>query len=324
MESTCQSMAEHIKRQAEKAEPLIKKGFEKLRSFLEEEEKKLLNNLKKEEEKKTKLVEEKKDSMGKKIKSLSSKIKTIKKEMEEMEPITFLREFEDVLKRALGDTEEEAEDLSGCLIDMPKHVGNLTFEIWRSMRNICPYSPVLLNPNTSCSLTVLSDDLTTVENTYGRLNLPSNPERISCVLGSEPVIDYHYVWEVQVNAHKYWDIGVIKAKKVEGANLWSRVTCLRSRSEQFSSTARHSIEVAGTSTPLTLDEPPETVRVELDQEEGTLSFYDGKSKLLHALEHDFTEDVLPFFDSYHQKEPVKFLPIDPWISLDPCAYMLMV
>ncbi|KAL2084182.1 hypothetical protein ACEWY4_019700 [Coilia grayii] len=315
-ERICHSMAEHIKKQAEEAESLIKEGFDKLRMFLEEEEKEALNALKEEEEEKSQLMKEKIDSIGKKISSLSGRIEDVKEQLE-AESAAFLADFEDILERA-QDSTEEPEDISGGLIDMAAHVGNLTFKVWLKIRDISDYSPVILDPNTSGDLLILSDDLTTVNSSYGRLNLPDNPERFySCVLGSQGIDSGNHSWDVQVNKHKYWDIGVTTVPDQKPKDFWSTVWSIRSRKELWSETVHHSIHSLGTVTPLSLSDPPMSIRVELEYDSGKLIFVDSRSEeRLHTIEHNFTEKLFPFFYTYHQSQPIGILPVIPGVVLD--------
>ncbi|XP_062393749.1 E3 ubiquitin-protein ligase TRIM35-like isoform X1 [Sardina pilchardus] len=309
-----QDMAEHIKKQAEKAESRIKEEFEKLHQFLRDEEEARLDLLKEEEEEKSQLMKEKIEDISKKMSSLSGRIKDIEEELK-ADAVAFLSDFEDTMERAQHEV-KESESVAGGLIDVAQHLGNLNFRVWLKMRDISSYYPVIFDPNTAGDLLILSDDLTTVKDSYGRQNLPSNPERYgTCVLGSEGFDSGTYSWDVQVGKHKYWDIGITTVPKPN--DTWSTVWSLRSRTEFWTDSVTHSVQCLGVNSPLSLSEPPEIIRVDLDFVQGKLTFSDAVSETkLHTVKHNFTEKLFPFFQTYYQANAMKILPVTPTVVVD--------
>lgn len=175
---------------------------------------------------------------------------------------------------------------------------------------------MILDPNTAGDLLILSDDLTTIKDSYGRQNLPNNPDRHwSCVLGSEGFDSGTFSWDVQVGKHKYWDIGVTTEPKAK--DIWSTVWSIRSRTGLWTDTVTHSVQSLGTSSPLSLSEPPETIRVDLNFDKGQLTFSDPVTEAkLHTIKYNFTEKLFPFFHTYYQACAMKILPVSPTVVVD--------
>ncbi|KAG5830032.1 hypothetical protein ANANG_G00319020, partial [Anguilla anguilla] len=121
-------------------------------------------------------------------------------------------------------TLQDQELLSGALIDVAKHLGNLKFRVWEKMLEMVQYTPVVLDPNTAAPWLSLSDDLTTVRHTGTEQKYPDNPERFELcvfVLGSEGFTSGTHSWEVKVGNKLGWDIGVAK----ESISRKGSITC---------------------------------------------------------------------------------------------------
>ncbi|RXN24189.1 tripartite motif-containing 35-like protein [Labeo rohita] len=70
-----------------------------------------------------------------------------------------------VMLSMFGSTYTYQELNSETLIDIPKHLGNLKYQVWQKMKDMCPYYRVILNPNVAPPATSdisLLDDLTSV------------------------------------------------------------------------------------------------------------------------------------------------------------------
>ncbi|XP_035261841.1 zinc-binding protein A33-like [Anguilla anguilla] len=289
----CHKTAEHIRSQAQHTERQIKAEFEKLHQFLREEEEARLAILKEEEEQKSRIMKEKLENITGHISILSDKITAIEKVMDTGDAF-FLKSYKNIKERAQC-TLQDPELLSGALIDVAKHLGNLKFRVWEKMLGVVQYTPVILDPNTVCAFLSLSDDLTTVRDTDTNQICPDNPERfISCfgVLGSEGFTSGKHSWEVKVGNALAWDIGVVKRSITRKGNIsyspergfW--VIVLRNGKDY---------RVAGV-TDLTLKKKPQSIRVELDYDRGHVSFFDSSHMThIYTFKKTFTERVFPFF-----------------------------
>ncbi|GAA6103517.1 E3 ubiquitin-protein ligase TRIM35-like [Tachysurus ichikawai] len=103
---------------------------------------------------------------------------------------------------------QEPQMFSGALIDEAKHLGNLKFRVWEKMQEIVQYTSVILDPNTAHPELSVSDDLTSVQRSYGTQHLPNNPERFDqsyCVLGSEAFTSGIQIWDTEVTDVPDWE-----------------------------------------------------------------------------------------------------------------------
>ncbi|XP_064197212.1 E3 ubiquitin-protein ligase TRIM35-like [Anguilla rostrata] len=281
------SQAQHTERQ-------IKMEFEKLQQFLKDEEAARITALREEEKQKSQMLKENIEKMTEEISSLSEQIRAIEQELG-AEDVSFLQSYKDVKKRAqctLGDPEK----VSGALIDVAKHLGNLKYRVWEKMLGTVQYTPVTLDPNTAHPILSLSEDLTSVKVCVERQQVPDNPERFDGrhrVLGSEGFSSGRHCWDVEVGGEDYWDIGVAKESiSRKGAvylspagGVWS----IRLLNGKYTAlTSPHTL--------LTVRRKPQRVRVHLDWDRGKVSFSDPSDNTpLYTFKHSFTERVFPFF-----------------------------
>ncbi|KAG7462641.1 hypothetical protein MATL_G00186870 [Megalops atlanticus] len=291
----CVKTAEHIQAQARQAEDQIKKEFEKLRHFLRVEEASRISALMNETERKSMIMKEKIDHLTIKMASLSDTIKCIEKEMQ-AEDVSFLQAYKYVKERAQCKL-QAPEPVSGALINMAKHLGNLKFRVWEKMQEMVQYTPVTLDPNTAAPWLSLSNDLTSVQYQGEQLHIPDNPERCDlcvCVLGAEDFTSGRHSWEVEVGNKTKWDLGVMKEsiqrKGVLSVNpsqgFWA--IALRDGSRYSACTQPW--------TPLTLKRKPQRIRVLLDYDNGLVSFFDhGDMSLIYTFKASFTERLFPYF-----------------------------
>uniref|UniRef100_A0A3B5M6D8 B30.2/SPRY domain-containing protein n=1 Tax=Xiphophorus couchianus TaxID=32473 RepID=A0A3B5M6D8_9TELE len=182
--------------------------------------------------------------------------------------------------------------VSGALIDVAKHLGNLSFNIWNKMKHLVSYTPVVLDPNSANFELILSEDLTSVR-CGQKQNIPDNPERFDffrIVLGSEGFMTGTYSWDVEVGDNTDWFVGVasqdVQRKGNHPSRLW-RIGCIDG---QYMARAL--------SEPSTVLEPMGKVAVYVDCPAGTLSFYRVSSDTLihiYTANTKFTEPLYPGF-----------------------------
>ncbi|XP_045566628.1 nuclear factor 7, brain [Salmo salar] len=313
----CDETAKHIKSKAQSTEILIRKAFEKLHQFLREEEEVRIAVLREEEEQKSQVMKEKIEEMSRGISSLSDTIRALEEELR-AEDISFLKTYKATVVRTQC-TLPDPQLVSGGLIDVAKHLGNLQFRVWEEMQGIVKYNPVILDPNTANPNLLLSEDLTSAIYNDERQQLPDNPERFNyykMVLGSEGFTSGTHSWDVEVGFNKA--LGVIaesvqrKAKVESGfwcLSLWCVSTC-DAYGYDVGGDIRYKVE----SPPrpdiqLRLTKKPQRIRVQLDWDRGTLSFSDpDNNTCLHTITHTFTERVFPYLLNECALQPMSILP----------------
>ncbi|XP_035276454.1 zinc-binding protein A33-like [Anguilla anguilla] len=293
----CDQTAEHIKSQAQHTERQIKMEFEKLQLFLKDEEAARIAALREEEMQKSQMMKEKIEKMTEEISSLSEQIRAIEQELG-AEDISLLQSYKDVEKRAQC-TLADPEKVSGALIDVAKHLGNLKYRVWEKMLGTVQYTPVTLDPNTAHPNLSLSEDLTSMRVSGESQQVPDNPERFDeweCVLGSEGFSSGRHCWDVEVGDEDYWMVGVAE----ESISRKGAVD-LSPAGGVWSIWLINGAYAALTSPPtaLTVRRKPQRVRVQLDWDRGEVSFSDPSDNTpLYTFKHSFTERVFPFFHPF--------------------------
>ncbi|KAJ8371071.1 hypothetical protein SKAU_G00110990 [Synaphobranchus kaupii] len=135
---SCDQTAEHIKSQAQHTERQIKMEFEKLQQFLKGEEAARLTAVREEEQEKSEKMKVKIKKMTCEISALSKQIKAIEQELR-AEDVSFLQSYKDTQNKAQC-TLADPKKVSGALIDVAKHLGNLKYRVWETMLGTVQYS----------------------------------------------------------------------------------------------------------------------------------------------------------------------------------------
>ncbi|XP_058653830.1 E3 ubiquitin-protein ligase TRIM35-like isoform X1 [Onychostoma macrolepis] len=198
-------ISKYIQTQSQMTEKNIRKEFEKLHKFLRQEEESRISALNEEKREKGDKIE---GRIQDGILSLSDRVKEVEEQIEE-DDIIFLKNYDSILTRAKY-TLPDAELSSNTLIDGSKYLGNLKYHVWEKMKDICPYYPVILNPNTSLPDFSVSDDLTSVTSCLFQQDKrnPFPQHRNSVVLGNVGYTDGTHTWEIEVGNSQYWSLGV--------------------------------------------------------------------------------------------------------------------
>ncbi|KAL7824482.1 hypothetical protein AOLI_G00328840 [Acnodon oligacanthus] len=211
------------------------------------------------------------------------------------------KNFEEEEKRAQYTVPDPELD-PGALIDVAKHLWNLKYKVWEKMKNICPYFPVILDPNSASKILTLSEDLSMV--THGlQQDLPNNPERFSVhpfVLGSEGFDSGTHSWEVEVGNSESWMIGVAKESVTRKETIQSSpengIWMIRLRNSKYSFND------------VNLPIRYQKIRVELDLSAGEVRFFNpDKDELLQSFNGMSTEKLHPLFLTYDSSS-LKILP----------------
>ncbi|XP_041928097.1 zinc-binding protein A33-like [Alosa sapidissima] len=292
---TCDKTAKHIKTQAQHTAKQINMEFEKLHKFLRDEEAARIAALMEEEEQKSQMMKKKIEKMSIEISSLSITITDIEEQIN-ADDITFLQSYKSTVERAQC-TLQDPERVSGALINVAKHLGNLKFRVWEKMQETVQYTPVTLDPNTANPILILSEDLTSVRRGDEEQRLPDNPERFdhfTSVLGSEGFNSGTHCWDVEVGESTRWLVGV-KAESAQRKGAYGYVSgrwCVGYNDGKYGAWAPPQ-----PSTLLTVQQKLQRIRVQLDWDRGELSFSDPDNNThLHTLKHTFTERVFPYFN----------------------------
>ncbi|XP_038869710.1 tripartite motif-containing protein 35-like [Salvelinus namaycush] len=294
IKKTYNKMCQYSKKQLVSTERQIRGEFEKLHQFLREEEEARLAALREEEEEKGKMIAREMKNIQDQISSLTESITAVKQELKK-QGVPFLKKYKhtQTFSRAQY-TLPDPQLVSGALIDVAKHLGNLQFRVWEKMQGIVKYTPVILDPNTANDWLSLSDDLTSVSQTDLTHQLPDNPERniiYITVLGSEGFSSGKHSWEVEVGDHPHWYMGVAKEtikrqEKLQYFNPDFGAWLLMLTSGKY--------QINGGS--LTLKKRPQRIRVQLDYDRGEVSFYDPKDMThIYTFRDTFTERLYPYF-----------------------------
>lgn len=165
-----------------------------------------------------------------------------------------------------------------------------------------------LDPNTAHPFLVLSDDLTSLHYTKQPNGCPDNPERFHIsaeVVGMTALGSGSHHWVVDTGSNQDWLLGVASLSV-------SRESEISARPENgFWTLCFRGGELRAMTSPPTLmtaTRTPKQVKVQLDYNKGTLSFFDpADDTLIYAFTHTFTEPLLPYFYT-QSSHPLRIMP----------------
>ncbi|KAJ1158192.1 hypothetical protein NDU88_010886 [Pleurodeles waltl] len=295
---TYDSIVKHNKSESIRIQDQIKKEFEKLHEFLRNEEKAALADLEEEAVQKHKLVEEKIRKLLEEMGSLSLEINKLQSEMKEND-VSFLLKHKN-RKRRIACTADEPEAIpTGTLIDVAHHLGSLQYRVWKKMLNAIKVVPFSFDPNTAAGWLTVSDNLNSVTN-RGYSFLVETPERFTsapCLLGSRSFSKGQHSWEVDLGGIQNWRVGVTRQPNGRRKSFYHDSKCGYWYIYHMQRIEGEKCWVSNSSkTELSLSRSLKRIRVELDCEEGELSFYDGEHKShLYTFHENFSGEVFPYF-----------------------------
>ncbi|XP_008318912.1 tripartite motif-containing protein 35-like [Cynoglossus semilaevis] len=316
LKENCAQLAKHVKVQARHTEKVIKEQFQKIQQFLKKEEQARLAAVREEGEQKSQMINEKIEALNKQIAALSQTITATENELEAGDAALLLNYKATVKRVTQRDLKDDPELVSGTLIDVPKHLGNLTFNIWLKMKEMVSYIPVILDPNTADPELIVSEDLSGVRSGR-RQPLPRNPERTKfscCILGSQGFSSGSHSWDVEVGDNKDWELGVlgeyIQINERIQPGLWRLL---------FSNGKLSAFSTSGSDEEVLL-KTLQRVRVHLDFDQQKLSFLDlSTNKVIHTFKHTFTDTLFPYI--YTENHPLlKILPAKVNVTLEKETY----
>nr|XP_004555857.1 zinc-binding protein A33-like [Maylandia zebra] len=294
VKKTYNEVIQHSKKQLLSTERQIRAEFNKLQQFLKEEEESRLAALREEEEQKGKTISREMKMIEEQISSLSDSISAVEEELQK-HSVPFLSSYKDTQSRAR--TQSSVSDpqlVSGALIDVAKHLGNLSFRVWEKMKEKVHFSPVILDPNTANPYLYLSDDLTSVRHGDTKQQLPDNPERntkYANILGSEGFRSGKHSWDVEVGDHLTWNVGLSKESVDKKGELFVSpkygIWCLVHKNRKYNN---------GVGQTVTVKKSLQRIRVQLDYDRGEVSFYHPEDMThIYTYRDTFTEKLFPYF-----------------------------
>ncbi|KAM9787360.1 E3 ubiquitin-protein ligase TRIM35-like [Syngnathus typhle] len=268
--NNCSEQAAYIKVQTKQVEKKIKMTFRELREFLHMEEGAKLVDLMEEERRKSQMMKEKIETLRKDIDALSDIIRATEQQLT-LDHILFMNNYKTAMSK-IQQLPDQPKPSPGALLDEAEHLGNLKFTVWKKMKKIVSYSPVILDPNTATSNLSLSEDLTIVS-CNGCQQRPVNPERckyMSRVLGCTLNSGTH-VWDVDVGDSTDWVVGVVGGDScLPHSNfLWGIIFC-DNKYQIFSLSSRMK--------DLSVKVKVQRIRVHVDTNAGSISFLDSLTK----------------------------------------------
>ncbi|XP_073321578.1 nuclear factor 7, brain-like [Pagrus major] len=294
VEKTYNEVIQHSNKQLLSTERQIRAEFNKLHQFLKEEEESRLAALREEEEQKGKTISREMKMMEEQISSLSDSICAVEEELQKHN-VPFLSSYKATQTRARVQCSlSDPQLVSGVLIDVAKHLGNLSFRVWEKMKDKVHFSPVILDPNTAHRCLYLSDDLTSMRRGDTDQQLPDNPERNTysvTVHGSEGFSSGKHSWEVEVGDLPRWNVGLVKESADRKGERFTTpkygIWCLKHGDGKYTNGLGETVRVK---------KSLQRIRVQLDYDRGEVSFYDPED-MTHIYTHrdTFTEKLFPYF-----------------------------
>ncbi|XP_067387393.1 E3 ubiquitin-protein ligase TRIM35 isoform X2 [Emydura macquarii macquarii] len=292
-----ESISKHNQVEVTRLEDQIRKEFEKLHEFLCGEEKAVLSELHEEARRKQDLIEGKVQKLSEESNALLHEVNQLQADLKE-DDLSFLTKHKN-RKRRIACTAEEPEAIPpGMLVDVPKFLGSLQYKVWRKMLDIITVVPFSFDPNSAAGWLSVSSNLTSVTNGSYKL-LVDNPERFSsapCILGSRGFSKGSHAWEVDLGGLVNWRVGVAKERSGRRWNFHHDARSGFWYIYRLPGADSETCRVSNSARSETALRDLKRIRVELDCDEGELSFYDADQKShIYTFHEQFNGDVFPYF-----------------------------
>ncbi|XP_048186572.1 E3 ubiquitin-protein ligase TRIM35 [Perognathus longimembris pacificus] len=317
--SSYEAVAKHNQDETAWLEGRIHQEFEKLQEFLRAEEKATLDMMAEDSKEKQLLMDQKIKDLTRGMEALNREIKRLKMEMRE-DDISFLLKHK-ARKRRLFYILDPDPLQPGMLIDVCKYLGSLQYRVWKKMISFIEVVPITLDPNTASGWLSVHDDLASVSNqAYWRP--VGNPDRFSsapALMGSQVFSEGYHAWEVSVGELQNWRVGVMRVESEIGEECYTH-NCfydtrsgfwylyhMRGQEDDICIASEQGIVIL----PLPM---PHRLRVELECEDGELSFYDvGRQCHIYTF-HACFGTVRPYFyigppQENEAHEPLRICPL---------------
>uniref|UniRef100_A0A3B1IQP8 E3 ubiquitin-protein ligase TRIM39-like n=1 Tax=Astyanax mexicanus TaxID=7994 RepID=A0A3B1IQP8_ASTMX len=302
--------ADSRKSQFLQTEERIKQEFEKLHQFLRTEEQNRISALRNEEAEKSQKIKNIIKDLENQIKEISTRIRESEDKIKD--EALLLQDFKRAIQRAQYTVPDPKPD-SVPLIDVAKHLRNLSYSLWRRMKFCCPYYPVVLDPNTANSSLSISADLSSVSISENH-QLPDNPERMSSyngVLGSEGFSSGTHSWVVEVGGREDW---VVVAE--ESVNRKEKIVAIP-KNGFYCIQRCNNVIAAGISysdQKIIAEPTVKRISVILNWETGQVTFSNFDTKAtLHTFTNPFRKKMYPYFYN-NSINPLKIQPIQTSIT----------
>uniref|UniRef100_UPI00358E6425 E3 ubiquitin-protein ligase TRIM7-like n=1 Tax=Myxine glutinosa TaxID=7769 RepID=UPI00358E6425 len=277
------------------------------------------------------LLQKQMDKVKEQLNSLHETNSTLKAALQDLETISFLQGYKDVIKRlesvshfkslkmaqpTVLDFSKEEKNLGSLIVLHENFLKNIKKPVelqlseldQSSLRSLYGRTPSL-DPNSAHRRIKISRDLRTATRTETDNPYPEHPDRfdrLAQVLSSESFSSGRHYWEVDVRSSRFCRIGIClnsMGRKGEGNECMlggnPESWCLRKYQNKYYTCHNHQ------GTLLSVPGDPERFGFLLDCEEGEFTCF-GDSRVLHVFRGNFLVPVKPAIGVYNGGDSVRF------------------